>query len=232
MRRTSSTSRGERGLTLIEISVAIAIMAILVAVVVPAFRAATDADLKEVATQISGASRMCFGEAAVKNVSLRIAYDLDNQKWWIEAYPGTFQIMGSEQDLDRYRELEKEKADDEKRKQELKSAFGPTGAQDEAAAPVPKFMPVKIAFAEPQQLPRAVKFDGVRTQQFRQPIKDGMAYTHFFPSGWAERTLVYLKDSGGATMTLEMQPLTGKVVIHDGELDFRQVDDLNDKENK
>jgi prepilin-type N-terminal cleavage/methylation domain-containing protein len=234
MRRTSSRSIAERGLTLIELAVVITIIAILISVAVPAFKAATDADLKTTAVNISGAARMCFGEAAVKNVTLRLAYDLDKNVWWIEAYPGTYQIMGSEQDLDEFRDKEKEKDEDAKRKKEMEDHFG-KASEDQAAQanePVPKFVPVKIAFAEPQQLPRGVKFDGIRTPQFRQPIKDGKAYTHFFPNGWAERTLVYLKDSGGATITLEMEPLTGRVILHDGELDYREVDDLHEKEDR
>ena len=221
--------RSRSGLTLIEITVAILLIAIMMAVAVPAFRQATDADLKGVAMSISGAARACFGEAAVKNVTLRLAYDLDHGQYWIEAYPGAFQVIGQERDLERARADEAKAKEDEARKKELEDRFGKSDS-GESAKPVPQFVPVKLVFVEPQQLPRSVRFLGVRTPQFRQIVKSGMAYTHFFPNGWAERTLVYLEDSSGAKMTLEVEPLTGRVVLHDGQLDYRDLDDLHQKE--
>ena len=234
MRRTSSTSRSsarERGLTLIEILVAIMLAVVLIAVSIPAFNAATDSDLKAVASKIAAASRACYAEAAVKNVTLRIAYDIDKQAYWIEAFPGTYRVMGSERDLDEVREEEEELAEAEKRRRELEDRYG--SDEDHEAAPLaPKFVPVEVAFVEPQRMPRRIRIKGVRTPQFRQVVEDGKAYTHFFPNGWAERTLVYIEDSGGSVITLEMQPLTGRVIVHDGELDWRAVDELMEQRER
>lgn len=218
----------EQGLTLIEIMVAIVLAAVMIGVALPAFTAATDSDLKGVAAKMSAASRTCFGEAAIKNVTLRMAYDLEAQSYWIEAYPGTFQVMSTERDLEEARDQEEELAEEEKRRQELKEQYG--AAEDEEAAPLaPKFVPVEIGFVEPEQLPRRIKIKGVRTPQFRQVVEDGKAYTHFFPNGWAERTLVYLEDAGGSVMTLETEPLTGRVIVHDGELDWAAADEAREQ---
>ena len=220
--------RRQRGLTLIEIMVAIMLATLVIAVAIPAFNAATDSDLNAVAVRISGASRACFGEAAIKNVTLRMAYDLDANAYWVEAFPGTFQIIGEERDLEEARDEEEEKAEDEKRRQEQEDKYG--GAEDQEAAPiVPKFVPVEVAFVEAQQIPARLKIKGVRTPQFRQVVTTGKAYTHFFPNGWAERTLVYLEDKGGSVLTLETQPLTGRVIIHEGELDWVAVDEARDQ---
>ena len=220
--------RREHGLTLIEIMVAIVLAAVLIAVALPAFTAATDGDLKAVAAKMSAASRTCFGEAAIKNVTLRMAYDIDAGAYWIEAYPGTFQAMPSERDLEETRDAEKELAEEEKRKKELEERYA--SEEDTEAAPlVTKFVPVTLGFVEPEQLPRRIKIKGVRTPQFRQVVGDGRAYTHFFPNGWAERTLVYLEDNGGSVMTLETEPLTGRVIIHDGELDWEAADQKRDE---
>ena len=214
----------ERGLTLIEIMVAIMLATVLLAITVPAFNAATDSDLNSVALKISAATRACFAEAAIKNVSIRVAYDLDANAYWIEAYPGTFQVIAEERDLDEVRDEEEDQKEEDERRREQEERFG--SPDDAAAGPIaPTFVPVQVAFVEPQRLPRRIKIKGVRTPQFRQVVEDGKAYTHFFPNGWAERTLVYLEDSGGSVLTLETQPLTGKIVIHDGELDFQQVED-------
>lgn len=212
------------GLTLIEIMVAVMLATVLLAVTVPAFNAATDSDLNAVAVKIAAANRMCFGEAAIKNVTLRVAFDLDAQAYWVEAYSGTFQVIAEERDLDEVRDEEEEKKEEDKRKREQEERFG--APEDAEAAPlVPTFVPVQVGFLEPQQMPRRIRIKGIRTPQFRQVVEDGKAYTHFFPNGWAERTLVYLEDRGGSVLTLETQPLTGKIVIHEGELDWNQVDD-------
>lgn len=222
------SARRERGLTLIEIMVAIMLATVLVAVTIPAFNAATDSDLNSVAVRISGASRACFGEAAIKNVTLRLAYDLDAQAYWVEAFPGTFQLIAEERDLDEVRDEEAEKAEEDKRKKELEDRYA--AEEDmEASTLVASFVPVQVGFVEPQQMPRRLKIKGVRTPQFRQVVTTGKVYTHFFPNGWAERTLVYLEDKGGSVLTLETQPITGRVIIHEGELDWNEVDDLRDQ---
>lgn len=230
---TSRSSLRQRGLTLIELSVALMIVAVMLAVAMPTFRDATNGDLKSAAVRISGAARTCFGEAAVKNVTLRVAYDIDAGAYWVEAFPGTFQIAGSERDLDDVRDEEKKKDEEEKRKQELASRWGKGDEVEAAGAPSPKFVPVKVAFEEPQRLPRGVKFAGVKSPQFKQVVKDGRAYTHFFANGWAEPTLVYLAEDGGkSVMTLEMEPLTGRVILHDGELDWDDVEEIHAREDK
>jgi general secretion pathway protein H len=222
------STRRERGLTLIEIMVAVMLATVLIAVAIPAFNAATDSDLNAVAVKITGASRAAYGEAAIKNVTLRIAYDLDSQAYWIEAFPGTFQIIGEERDLEEVRDEEEEKAEEDKRKKELEDRYA--AEEDTEAAPlVANFVPVQVGFVEPQQIPRRLKIKGVRTPQFRQVVTTGKAYTHFFPNGWAERTLVYIEDTGGSVLTLETQPITGRVIIHEGELDWTEVDDIRDQ---
>ena len=226
MPKTSSKYRAEDGLTLIEIAVAMMIIAALLAVAVPAFESASGADLRSGAAHLSAIARACYGEAAAKNVTLRLAYDLDHGGYWVEAYPGIYQIAGTAKDLDRVREDEARKSDDEKRKKEIEDRISAHSEADaQSAAPAPKFVPVSLDFVEPDVLPRGLKFAGVRTPQFKQEIKTGKAYTHFFANGWAEHTLVYLEDAHGAKMTLETEPLSGRVVIWDGELDFREIED-------
>ena len=231
MTRTSFISRDESGLTLIEIMVAIFLVAVFMAVAVPAFKAATDADLRRTAMRISGASRAAYGEAAVKNVTLRLAYDLDAGAYWIEAYPGTFQISARERDLDDVRDEEKRRAEDEERERELAERYG-KGGEESTMAPTQKFVPVQFGFVEPERLPEGLRITGVRTPQFKQVVRDGKAYTHFFPNGWAERTLVYLEDDGGSKMTLETEPLSGRVIVHDGELDYREADEARDRQER
>ncbi len=222
--RPISYVSSDRGLTLIEISVAILLVAVLIAVAVPAFRAATDADLHAAAIRIAAGNRACFGEASVKNVTLRMAYDLGAGTYWVEGVPGTFQVIQKERDREEVLEEEKKKEEEEQRKRELAERYGTGEMEESIGSPQPKFVPVQMAFLEPQRLPSGVKFAGVRTPQFRKVVKEGTVYTHFFPNGWAERTLVYLEDSGGSKVTLEMEPLTGRLVLHEGELDYREID--------
>jgi hypothetical protein len=64
-------------------------------------------------------------------------------------------------------------------------------------------------------LPRGVTFEDVLTEQSKDPIKEGTAYTHFFPQGMTEQTIVHLVDSSNHHVSLVIAPLVGKSDVYD-----------------
>lgn len=46
------------------------------------------------------------------------------------------------------------------------------------------------------------------------------AYMHFMPEGFAEKTVIVLKDQSGRLLTLVVDPLTGRVKVESGELNI------------
>lgn len=63
----------------------------------------------------------------------------------------------------------------------------------------------------PKELPAGVAVS-VWTRQQREPVESGVAYLYFFPQGYTEKAMVFLRQGDNA-WTLDVSPLTGKVFI-------------------
>ena len=61
-----------------------------------------------------------------------------------------------------------------------------------------------------------------------EPRETGRGYVYFFPGGQTEHAFVYLTDSGDNAYTLEIHPLTGRAVVHRGELEPTELSDEGD----
>jgi prepilin-type N-terminal cleavage/methylation domain-containing protein len=65
--------------------------------------------------------------------------------------------------------------------------------------------------------------EGVQVQDVvihsRGKIQSGEAVLKFFPNGCVERSLVHLKNEDGSAHTLEINPITGQVRVHDRYVD-------------
>ncbi len=71
-----------------------------------------------------------------------------------------------------------------------------------------------------QVLPEGISFGAVMTSHHDEPVEEGEAEVFFFPDGYAEKALIYLKK-GEETYTIETLPLKGIGVVHTEELDPR-----------
>lgn len=64
--------------------------------------------------------------------------------------------------------------------------------------------------------------DGVRVKSFitifNGAFAGDTAFMHFMPEGFAEKTVIVLTDTGGRTLSLVVEPLTGRVKIKKGEV--------------
>ena len=63
----------------------------------------------------------------------------------------------------------------------------------------------------PRELPAGVAVS-VWTRQQRDPVESGVAYLYFFPQGYTEKAMVFLRQGDNA-WTLDVSPLTGKVQV-------------------
>ena len=71
-------------------------------------------------------------------------------------------------------------------------------------------------------LPRGVAFQDVITQR-QGKVTEGEAFTHFFPVGLAEKTIIHLTDKDRRAMTLDLNPLTGRVKLYEGYIEIKQA---------
>jgi len=80
--------RFARGFTLIELLVVIGVVALFVALAVPAVEAISGANARKSAAELAGAMRYLFDTAALRHATCRLALDVDARSWWAECAPG------------------------------------------------------------------------------------------------------------------------------------------------
>ncbi len=269
--RASLRGDSLRGLTLIEVVVVLALVGVLLLAAVPSMRAVTGVDLKSASRELAASMRYVYDEASVRNVVMRVAYDLDNRTWWVEAADSDVRIFASRKEreaFDEFMKLKKISDDEVKDKAELRKNSQPSmtelatmvgggaegGAGDGAMSgllggmlgggslsassgvgrsSVNQFSPLgedDEAFAK-RELPGSTQFWGVWTPQYDEVVRPmdefeveamlredpeeqewRVVYTHIFPGGYMEDTVVYLSDESGETITsLTVDPLIGRV---------------------
>jgi hypothetical protein len=69
-------------------------------------------------------------------------------------------------------------------------------------------------FTRRRKLPTGVQFEDVVTPA--EKVKEGEAYTQFFPTGLVDRTIVHLRADGGTQLSVLIHPLSGRVSIEPG----------------
>lgn len=81
MIRSASPSRGERGLTLIELSIVLLVMAILVGIAFPRILAITDVNLRTSARRLAETLEILSSRAVAHGRPFGVLYDLDKQRY-------------------------------------------------------------------------------------------------------------------------------------------------------
>ena len=64
----------------------------------------------------------------------------------------------------------------------------------------------------PRRLPEGIRFAKIDTLHFG-PVLDGRAFTHFYPIGRVEPTVIHLRNQQDETLSLSINPLTARVTV-------------------
>lgn len=223
--RVRPPRRGERGLTLIELTVALAIIAVLFAAAIISVGSITGSRARAAASELGGAIRSLYDTASLKGRTCRLVFQLPakgedgDTKYWAECAEGH---VTTARDRDRALEDADHQAELAAREQSRpkstpsRSSDEPESVEDQAAqekARVEKLARFSVYTAE-EIKPR--KLSGVKisvwTQHQRDPVTSGLAYLYFFPQGYTERSYVYF-EQGKNVWTIAVAPLTGKTTI-------------------
>lgn len=77
------------------------------------------------------------------------------------------------------------------------------------------YVPVERTFMAPVQLPSGIDLKDVITARAGKRA-EGQAEIRFDPMGQAEFAEIHLEDEDGETLTLQINPLTGRVAVKEG----------------
>jgi type II secretory pathway pseudopilin PulG len=231
-RRPTSIPRSDRaGLTLIEITIGLAIAALVMGMSVVAINSLTDAALRSSAVELTGAIKYSFDRAIMQNRVQRLAMDLDEGTWWLEYTPDPFSISQKREEGETGAKKDEDgkiiRADDDDLALDL-------GIDRDTDVEVRKaleggraagFLPEEEG--EPRKLPRGVRFSRVWTGHQEDAFKEGIAFLHFFKSGWSEPAFIELKDGEDDVVVLQVAPLTGRVETTHEPFEVPELDDYD-----
>lgn len=207
MQRARALNTSERGFTLIEIMIVVAIIAAALAIGAPKLLDAKN-EMRRTVRELAIVPRAIRDNARLFSQTTRLVIQMDQEKghaFWVESAAGSALLLTEEQE----EELEKL-----------------TEIQREGLARKNTFSVEERVMKKPRKLPRGLVFDSVEYATRREPVTSGRAFIHFFPSGLAEEAAIHLTDKKALNWTILIEPLTGRARVFERNVPLKELSDL------
>ncbi len=250
MRRGRPIARIQRGMTLFEVMIALAIIGFMMLVGYMGLRDVRHSDLREDAMKLAATLRMAQTTATQTGAHHRVVFDLEEQMFHIERCEGPIRLErfdpGDEPTREELQERLEERVPTGGDAPELLEATSPEESVDIAAA----LAGVRMGAARCQPVgddvflsgePHAVRTDrgveirNVYAQHLRGPAREGRASINFFPLGTAEKAIVEVGTDRRA-FSLLVHRLSGRVELRTGSLReheaYMELDAAGDREDE
>lgn len=243
----------QRGITMLETLIVIAIIGLLSTVGYGAYRSFTKANLRNDSARLAGFLRRASEVASETGALARVTFDLDKGSAMVELCEGASQVRrnpdvgkaldaeSTKRELDDARE--RLKADPQRQKfqsaspedeAKLAGALAGHHVGDQPCTPaLDTYSGDSDGRPLQMQLSEDVKVRQVWVQHLDESATHGQVAIHFFPMGWAEKAIVEL-SAGETVFTIHVHGLSGQVDLDDGEAqdvdDFMMRDPSGEKE--
>lgn len=219
-RRPFEGRGAQRGLTLIEVVIAIALIALLTGSLLFGKNMLVGSRVKSAATLLVSSVRFGLARANSTGRPTRLVIDFDKKQLSIEEAAGSLMLREKGEDQTGGAEAATE-AETKARVEAERIVEGPHAPR----ARFSKLANVKGAIedlAKGRSLGDGVEVVRVRTEHDEEVLREGRAYIYFWPGGTTERAIVQLKKAGDkdAALTVVLSPLTGRAKIEKGAVDF------------
>lgn len=229
VRRRREPKAGQRGLTLIEILIVVALIAVMAGSLLFGKNMLVGSRVKGAATLMVSAVRFGLTRANSTGKPTRLVIDLDKKELSIEEASGSLMLREKTKDQTGGAEATTQ-AETKARAEADRIVAGPH-------APRPRFSKLTGVhgaiedLAKGRKLGDGVVIAGVRTEHDEEDVTDGRAYLYFWPGGTTERAVIQLKKEGDkqASLTVVLSPLTGRAKIEKGEVDYPEPRGFDDE---
>ncbi len=204
-----------RGLTLIEVTIALAIAGLLVGLAIPALSNVTRAQLRQKSGQLAGGIRALYGATAISGRSCRLVFDFETNSYWAECSKAAVR-------LDREGEKSRNGVREETRDEELAASEKErSGLSEQDRARLDLLQ--KSAFTPMNEVPKTklgdtVHFADIWVQHQHERYTGGQSFLYFWPNGTSEAAAIHLSQ-GDDVYSLIVSPLTGRVRVVGNRLD-------------
>lgn len=259
---TSHAHARQRGMTLIEIVIVIAIFALMVGMVLVGFTTSRQGEVISSVNSVANVARYGYDKARVNGQYYRLLINIDERSFTLQAGDDKMYLPATDRDgkIAEYdASKEEERAERDKRaadaynrsiQAEIFDGAGGSGGLDGAYDPyaakekqVPRRKPPLFdgfddenaleGLSKPVKLPEGVRITSVRTADDLAPIIEGEASIFFFPRGRTQEAHIQIEDSeSDAKWTIKFAPLTGRIEIVEGHEDLVLPDDPSDEEDE
>jgi general secretion pathway protein H len=212
----------QRGFTIIELAIALAIVAMLVGVSVPVLDNVTRADLRAAASKTSGMIKATYDLAALSGKPCRLVFDFKANT--ITAEEADSRVLLA--DPSSGKKDDEEDDDDKDKKHRITDAEKLVAI---ARREVGQTTSVKktarwsrAAGTVPFELPSSVHIQELMAEHLRDPATEGKAMLHFFPMGYCEHGVITFQDESERIYAVEVEPLTGRTRIEDKRIEYKE----------
>ena len=209
----SKAVRTNRGFTLIELLIGLAIIGLIMGLVVSKMGKLFEREMKNSASHLASTIRYIYNKSISEGVTLRLVFDLDEQKYWVESTSAEHFALKKEGEEDQTPKKKTEKKEEKGKKKEEKKEAGSESITPKEAT----FTKEESSLLKAVQLPKGVYFKDIYAEHQTAHLSEGQAYIYFFPQGYVERSVINLRDKEDAVhYSLTLNPITGAVVIERG----------------
>ena len=193
-----------RGMTLIEVLIALIIASIVIGGVAVSAGGVFSSRLGTTSGKLMATIRYAFDRSVMTGKTYQLVIDIDNGKFWLE-------------------EMEKEKSCETRLKEIDDLESGKAGQAEADAETIEKGTKKEDMIVRTTSLPEGIKIEAVMAQHHQEPVTDGQARILFFPEGISEKAFIWI-SKGETVHTVEIRALQGRGVHHREELPARELE--------